>query len=122
MSHRFRYQIIFGVLAAILAVGLFLLLETTTEWAWYWNWLISTSGVAFAFYAFDKLSSKAGTGRVPELILHLLALAGGFVGALLGMLVFRHKSNFRAHPLFVPVIIAGGALWGFIIYWLMTRS
>lgn len=122
MSNRFRYQIIFGALAAILTIGGFLLLETTTDWSWYWNWLISTSVVAFVFYGFDKLSSKAGAGRVPELILHLLALIGGFAGALLGMLVFRHKSNFRAHPLFVPMIIAGGALWGFIIYWLSTRG
>ena len=58
---------------------------------------------------------------MPEMVLHLMALAGCFIGALLGMLVFRHKSNFRAHPLFVPIIIAGGALWGFIIYSLTTR-
>ncbi|RIK17522.1 MAG: hypothetical protein DCC51_12300 [Anaerolineae bacterium] len=38
------------------------------------------------------------------------------MGALLGMLVFRHKSNFREHPLFIPIIILGGVLWGFLIY------
>ncbi len=117
-----RSFVLFGLLAVGAAVGLFLLLETTTEWSWYWNWLIAAGGVTFLFYGFDKVSAKAGTGRVPELLLHLLALAGGFAGAILGMLVFRHKSNFRAHPLFLPIMIVSGVLWGFIIYWLYTQS
>lgn len=119
---RNRSFIVFGLLALLGSIGIFLLLESTTQWAWYWNWLIATSGIAFIFYGFDKASAKAGTGRIPEILLHLLALAGGFAGALLGMLVFRHKSNFRGHPLFVPVIIVGGAIWGFLIYWLLTRA
>ena len=102
--------------------GLFLLLETTTDWRWYWTWLLAAGVVTFVFYGMDKVLSKGGRGRVPEVLLHLMALAGGFIGALLGMLVFRHKSNFRAHPLFVPIIIAGGALWGFLIYWLTTQA
>lgn len=113
---------IFGVIAIIASVGLFLVLESTTEWVWYWNWLIAASVVAFIFYAYDKVSSKAGAGRIPELILHLLSLAGGFAGALLGMLVFRHKSNFKAHPLFVPIMVAGAVIWSFLIYWLITRA
>lgn len=117
-----RSFIVFGGLAALGSIGIFLLLESTTQWTWYWNWIIATSSIAFVFYGYDKVSAKAGAGRIPEMILHLVALAGGFVGALLGMLVFRHKSNFRAHPLFIPVIIIGGAIWSVSIYWLMTRS
>ncbi len=115
---RNRSLTVFSVLALLAAVALFLTLESTTTWAWQWSWLIAAGIVAFAFYGYDKVSSKAGRGRVPEVLLHLLALAGGFAGALAGMLFFRHKSNFRAHPLFLPLIIAGGVLWGFIIYWL----
>ena len=113
---------IFGVLALILTVAAFLALESTTQWAWYWNWLIASGVVAFLLYGFDKASSKAGAGRVPEMLLHLIALAGGFIGALLGMLVFRHKTSFKRHPLFVPLIILGGVAWAFLIYWLMTRG
>lgn len=117
-----RNFIVFGVLAALGSIGIFLLLESTTQWSWYWNWLIATSSIAFVFYGYDKVSSKAGAGRIPEMLLHLVALAGGFIGALLGMLVFRHKSNFRAHPLFVPMIIISAVIWAAIIYWLITQS
>jgi uncharacterized membrane protein YsdA (DUF1294 family) len=116
-----RGVVIYGILAILASGGLFLLLESTTQWSWYWNWLIALGVVAFVFYGLDKALSKTGARRVPELVLHLLALAGGFVGALLGMLVFRHKSNFRAHPLFLPIIIIGGGLWVYIIYSLTTR-
>lgn len=113
---------VFGILALVLAVALFLVLESTTKWVWYWNWIIAASCIAFGFYGFDKISAKAGSGRIPEIVLHLVALGGGFLGALLGMLVFRHKSNFREHPLFIPIIIIGGVLWGFLIYWLTTNA
>lgn len=117
-----RSFFVFGILALVGTVVLFLVLESTTEWPWYWNWIIAASGLAFIFYGIDKASAKAGGWRVPETVLHLMALGGGFVGALLGMLVFRHKSNFQAHPLFIPMIVLGGALWGGVIYWLLTRA
>jgi uncharacterized membrane protein YsdA (DUF1294 family) len=122
MSRRSKNYVVYGVLAAAASVGLFLLLENSTDWRWYINWLIAGSAVTFVIYGLDKAFSKTGAPRVPEIILHLLALAGGFVGALLGMLVFRHKSNFKAHPLFLPIIIAGGALWTYAIYWLSTQA
>lgn len=119
---RNRSFTIFGILAIIASVGLFLVLESTTTWIWYWNWLIAASVVAFLLYAYDKISSKAGGGRIPEMLLHLVSLAGGFAGALLGMLVFRHKSNVRAHPLFLPIILIGAVLWSALIYWLVMRA
>lgn len=45
----------------------------------------------FMVYGIDKWSAKRGAGRVPELTLHLLALLGGWPGALLGQQVFSHK-------------------------------
>ena len=116
MSRRYRTQLIFGVVAAVAIVALFLVLQTTTTWPWYYTWPLAATVVAFFTYAMDKGMAKANTVRVPEVVLHLLALVGGFTGALVGMFLFRHKSNFRAHPLFLPIIILGGALWGFIIF------
>ena len=46
--------IIYGLLAVVGGVGLFLLLETTTDWRWYWNWLIAAGVVDFLFYGLDK--------------------------------------------------------------------
>lgn len=117
-----RSLTVFGVIAFIAAVAVFLALISTTSWPWYWGWLVAASIVTCALYGYDKVSAKAGAGRVPELLFHLLSFAGGFAGALLGMLAFRHKSNFRAHPLFLPLIILSGALWGFIIYWIRFRG
>ncbi|MFO7662337.1 MAG: DUF1294 domain-containing protein [Chloroflexota bacterium] len=116
MSRRFRTQIFYSVLAFIAVILLFLVLSSTTSWHWYFVWLISTSIIAFLYYAIDKGLSKAGSVRIPELVLHLLSLIGGFIGALLGMLVFRHKSNFRAHPLFLPIILVSAIIWGFLAY------
>lgn len=117
-----RSLVIFGVLAGVLAVGLFFLLASTTTWAWYWNWLIAAGSVTFVYFGYDKLSAKAGAGRIPELLLYLLSLGGGFAGALLGMLAFRHKTNFRAHPLFYPAVVMGAGLWAVLIYWLLSRA
>ena len=119
---RNRSFTVFGIIAIIASVGLFLLLETSTTWVWYWNWLIAISVVTFVFYAYDKISAKAATGRIPEMLLHLLSVAGGFAGALLGMLVFRHKSNLKAHPLFLPLMLVSAVLWSVLIYWLATRA
>ncbi len=119
---RNRSFTVFGIIAIIASVGLFLLLETSTTWVWYWNWLVAISVVTFIFYAYDKISAKAGTGRIPEMLLHLLSVAGGFAGALLGMLVFRHKSNLKAHPLFLPLMLVSAVLWSVLIYWLATRA
>jgi uncharacterized membrane protein YsdA (DUF1294 family) len=49
--------------------------------------------VAFALYGWDKLQAKRGARRVPELRLHALALLGGFAGAWLGRILFRHKTQ-----------------------------
>jgi uncharacterized membrane protein YsdA (DUF1294 family) len=116
MSRRFRHQIIYSVLVLIAVVLLFLVLSSTTSWHWFFNWLISTSIVAFIYYGVDKGLSKAGSVRIPEVILHLLSLIGGFIGALMGILVFRHKSNFRNHPLFLPIILVSSVIWGFLAY------
>jgi uncharacterized membrane protein YsdA (DUF1294 family) len=116
MSHRFRAQITFSILAILAIAILFAFLAFTTSWHWFINWIISANIVALVFYIIDKGLSKTGSTRVPEFVLHLLALLGGFVGAFLGLLVFRHKSNFREHPLFIPIIAVSAVLWGFLAY------
>ncbi len=118
---RSRNFALFGGLAIILTAALFLVFNRAVNWQWYWLWLGAAGIVTFFFYGYDKLSAKAGAGRIPEALLHLLALAGGFAGALLGMGVFHHKTNYREHPLFLPVIVVSGVLWGLLIYYLMTQ-
>lgn len=49
--------------------------------------------LTFSFYALDKSAAQDGAWRVPENTLHLLAVSGGWPGALLAQTSLRHKSR-----------------------------
>jgi uncharacterized membrane protein YsdA (DUF1294 family)/cold shock CspA family protein len=51
------------------------------------------SGIATFLYAFDKAAARRGRWRTPESTLHMVALLGGWPGALLAQDLFRHKSR-----------------------------
>ena len=53
----------------------------------------SISVVTFVAYAIDKSAAKAGRWRTNEATLHLLALLGGWPGALVAQQTLRHKSK-----------------------------
>jgi uncharacterized membrane protein YsdA (DUF1294 family) len=55
-------------------------------------WLVAVNLVAFGYYGYDKSCARASSRRVPEVVLHGLALAGGSVGAYVGMRFYRHKT------------------------------
>jgi len=63
------------------------------------SWLVGINVVAFVFYGWDKVATFLAIARVPERTLHLLALGGGSVGALLAQGMFRHKTEKRAFQL-----------------------
>jgi uncharacterized membrane protein YsdA (DUF1294 family) len=52
-----------------------------------------TSGVSFIAYAIDKRAARRGQWRVSEATLQLLAVGGGWPGALLAQQVLRHKTR-----------------------------
>lgn len=49
--------------------------------------------ICFAAYGLDKQLAVSGGRRVPEGTLHLLALLGGWPGAILAQRHFRHKTK-----------------------------
>jgi uncharacterized membrane protein YsdA (DUF1294 family)/cold shock CspA family protein len=53
----------------------------------------AASLIAFVAYAIDKSAARRRTWRTPESTLHLLAVVGGWPGALLAQQLLRHKST-----------------------------
>jgi uncharacterized membrane protein YsdA (DUF1294 family) len=51
------------------------------------------SVLAFATYAQDKAAAQSHKRRIPEATLHMLALLGGWPGALVAQAALRHKTR-----------------------------
>lgn len=68
---------------------------------WY---LIVINIVTWIAFGLDKWKAKSGKWRIPERTLLLLALAGGSLGALAGMIMFRHKTRKAKYFISVPVM------------------
>ena len=106
-------RLLFTIIAVPLIVVLLLILALTTTWNFYWIWLIALSIITFLLYGYDKGQAKLGGLRVPEIVLHVLALMGGFPGGWLGRAVFRHKTR---KLLFTVVLILSTLIHLGIIY------
>jgi uncharacterized membrane protein YsdA (DUF1294 family) len=83
-----------SISAIVLFVVLYLLLNL--KWALASWWAISylaLSLLSLLIYAIDKSAARAGRQRIPENSLHVVALLGGWPGALLAQQWLRHKSS-----------------------------
>ena len=85
---------------ALVALGLIFL----TSLNWYIIWLLAWSAATFMLYGYDKQQAQRGGGRVPENVLHGMALLGGAAGGWAGMFGFRHKT--RKQSFLIILIIA----------------
>jgi uncharacterized membrane protein YsdA (DUF1294 family) len=84
----------------------------------YWIWLAASSAVTFLLYGFDKAQSKSRGWRVPENLLHLLALVGGFPGGWAGRAIFRHKTQ---HAIFTFVLVVSTLAHLGLVFWLFLK-
>jgi uncharacterized membrane protein YsdA (DUF1294 family) len=113
-------KIIFLGLAAILVIVLGLALNWFTNWNLFLVWIVAVSLVTFILYGYDKAQAKAGGSRVPEIILHGLALAGGFPGGWLGRWIFHHKTR---KPEFTVILTISTVLYlGLAFYLFFLRG
>lgn len=106
----------FALTASILVALLAVLLLWLTDWSLLVIWLLAINAITFLLYGFDKNQSQGSGQRVPEIVLHLLALVGGFLGGWLGRLVFHHKTR---KPVFAIVLAVSTVVWVVIIVWLL---
>jgi len=75
---------------------------------YYWftiGYLTAINLVAFIVYGIDKRQAIKRRWRISEATLFILALVGGALGALLGMLLFRHKTRKLKFQLGIPLIL-----------------
>lgn len=68
-------------------------------------YLLGINILAFLVFGLDKRKARKDRWRVPEATLLLLAVIGGSVGALLGMVVFRHKTRHNKFRIGLPLIL-----------------
>ncbi len=68
-------------------------------------YLIVINIVTFLVYGIDKWKAKQGSWRISEATLLILAVIGGCIGALLGMKVWRHKTQHKKFKYGLPLIL-----------------
>ncbi len=74
------------------------------------SWFLITGAIAFAVMGIDKAMARFGWGtRISEKTLWLTALAGGFIGIIVGAVAFHHKTSKAAF--WPPVVLA-------VIFWM----
>ena len=103
MSYRMRHRDLqrrataqrFALPALLVGAGLFGVLWLILHWDPYLSWLIAAGILALVLFRLDKYQSERDGERVPEVVLHILTLLGGFWGTALGMFAFarRHKTR-----------------------------
>lgn len=81
-------------------------------------WYVFAGIITFAAYYSDKQAARAGEWRIKEDTLHILALAGGWGGALLAQTYIRHKSQKAS---FRSVFFATATLNTAALLYLATR-
>ena len=73
-----------------------------------------------ALFGVDKRRAKRGLRRIPEATLLGLAVAGGSIGALGGMFLFRHKTRKPRFRIGIPVILVMELLFFLGVIWVTS--
>lgn len=63
--------------------------------------VLAVNLLTLMIFGLDKAFAVGRKRRIPEATLLTFSVLGGSVGAMLGMAAFHHKTDARAHPLFV---------------------
>ena len=75
--------------------------------------------ITFVVYAIDKATAQKGRWRTPEAHLHLLALLGGWPGAMIAQQALRHKSKKISFRLVYWITILFNCT---AVVWLLTST
>ena len=82
-----------------------------------WSYIAAINVVGFAMYGLDKFLAKRSWLRVPESLLHILALAGATPAAITAQQLFWHKTTKRSFQvMFWLIALVQVALLYIIVY------
>ena len=79
---------------------------------YYVCWLLLMSAVTFFLMGWDKHLARCRRRRIPERVLLSWAAAGGALGGVLAIQLFRHKTLHRHFSVGMPVMLAVQLLLG----------
>lgn len=82
---------------------------------WY---LISINVFTFLLYSIDKYYAMKERKRVPEMTLYFFSFAGGFLGAILSMILTKHKLRKK---LFISIQAVITIIWLVCIYLVLNN-
>ncbi|MCO5184144.1 MAG: DUF1294 domain-containing protein [Anaerolineae bacterium] len=112
-------NVLFGLFSILFAVLLTLvLMQLFQSTGFLWPWLLSINIVTFLVYGYDKLiAGSERRTRTPESILLLLALIGGTFGAVVAMVLFRHKTAKRSFQLKFAIVLIVQVVAIMLYFW-----
>lgn len=70
-----------------------------------WRLFTALNLASFTLFGIDKIQAQAHGRRVPEYTLYLATLAGGSIGALAAMQLFRHKTRKVGFQVVMAILI-----------------
>ena len=80
--------------------------------------LLAWNVIVFSIYGLDKFHAVNRKWRVSEANLLAMAFSLGGVGALLGMIIFRHKTRRKKFLIWVPISIILNAATVYLLNYL----
>ena len=79
-------------------------------------YLITINAFAFLLMRIDKQKARRKAWRIPEATLIGVAIAGGSIGSLAGMYIFRHKTRHPKFTVGIPTILSLQILAAVVLY------
>ena len=68
-------------------------------------YMLLINALTFFLYGIDKFKAIKSKWRIPEKTLISVAVIGGSIGALAGMMLFRHKTLHKKFTFGIPLIL-----------------
>ncbi len=79
-------------------------------------YLVIINALSMLLMLIDKIKAKKKLWRIPERVLLGVSAIGGSVGGLLGMKLFRHKTQHPQFSIGIPVMLALHIVLAVVLY------